>query len=240
MLGFVRQIVEASAAITFTNSEALAYQERILSLPIKDRAFVLNHIAPEPVFFPDHERSDEATLVYAGTFSGKRTARPLLKGFALYLQYSPSSSFYFVGPQASAILPEACRLKIAERIKIWPWVKNPRTFFEQASILVAVDSADGEAVFLSTKLIEYLVVNRPVLLLSPRESPGAQLTQRFCSTVKLVCNENARAICEGMIFLKYTKSDKDEYLDRFKIMEEFNGSAVAALFLREAVRRGII
>lgn len=237
---YMERIIQSSKAVTFITSQALSYQELKMSVPIKDKAFVLNHIAPEPALLPVKTGVKSKNFLYLGNFYGNRMANYLLQGFSLHLRTSVDSQMSFVGTDPNMILPEANRLGITDSVKIFPGAKDVRPYMEEADVLVAVDASVGEPVFLTTKLIEYLVVNRPILLSSPLNSPGSQLVKKFERTVVRVDCQDTHDICNGMNMILEMQADKNDYLKRFDIMEVFNGTKVATYFVEELLRRGLI
>lgn len=239
LCGHARRLIQDSQAVTFTTPQALGYQQRAISMQLGAKAFVLRHIAPDPTWLPCRRNPAQTTCAYIGSFYGKRTATALLEGFALHLKSSPDSRFLFVGSDPNAILPDAERLGIARAIQLVERVKDVRPYLAAADVLVAVDDFHGEPVFLSTKLVEYMVVNRPVLLISPANSPGAGLAMRFERTMQLVARQDTREIAGALTSVAGLRPDDKDYLSRFEGMNEFSAQAVASQVLHEAEKRGI-
>jgi len=232
------RLARTAQALTFTTEQALAFQERCLGVDLRAKAFVLPHIGPAPGTLP--RREDGApTFIYIGSFYGKRQPDTLLDGFARHLNQCPSSRFVFLGTDPASIMPTATRLAVSHAVRIVGTVKDVRPWLAAADVLVAVDACEGEPVFMSTKLVEYLVVDRPILLLSPSSSPGAVLLQRFPSTTRRVGCEDPMMICRSMDELLKTTVRPEDYASRFEQMREFSAGCVASRFLALAEKQGL-
>jgi glycosyltransferase involved in cell wall biosynthesis len=233
---YSRRLLGRAHTVTFTNAEALAYQERCLGIELASKSFVLQHVAPRSSWLPA-PGNPAPVLGYIGTFYGRRTARSLLEAFALIQETSPGARFMFVGSDPTRVLPEAERLGLVSQIQVVPRTKDVARYMAAADLLVALDADYGEPVFITTKMIEYLMVNRPVLMITSPRSPGAAVVNRFPSTAVLVPGEDPRRIAEGMRRALALNPNERDYQTRFGGMEDFSASGVARRFLSEASRR---
>lgn len=233
---YSREVLNQAGTITFTTREALKFQERSTELELERKSFVLQHIGPEPAWLA--KNSDQSPVfAYIGSFYGKRNANALLEGFSAVLKTHPKARFVFVGSNPAWVLPEAERLGVAAAVEVTPRVKDVQPCMANADVLVALDADCGEPVFMTTKIVEYLLVNRPVLMVTTANSPSAQLVRRFPTSTVLV-NEASDAIASGLDqALKLSPSDA-EYRNRFKGMHDFTAAGVAKTFLSEVARRG--
>lgn len=106
---------------------------------------------------------------------------------------------------------------------------------------MAVDSEVGEPVLLSTRMVEYMVVNRPVLLISPTESPAARLARLSPSTVIRAEPGDAAGIARAMRVLSELAVSPEDYQRRFEAtMRNHAGDRVATGLVIELLRRGLV
>jgi hypothetical protein len=201
---------------------------------LSTKAFVLNHIAPEPSFLQPKRPAAGKVFGYFGLFYGKRNASALLRGFKQHLQLNPFDSFLFVGTHPETVLPQAAELGISANVRVLPRVDQVRHAMTEVDVLVATDSFSAPPVFLSTKLVEYLVVNRTVLLISPKQSPGAQLLVQAPQSCILVDAEETEAVRRGLASAAACAANTPAFDQRFALMTPFSGSSVAAQFLEQA------
>jgi len=239
MLPGARRVVQDSQAVTFPTLEGLVHQSRVLSVNLDSKGFVLNHIAPPSIYLTPHESRTSKIFGYFGAFYEMRTGLALLEGFAKYLRSYPDSRLVCVGTNPESVLPSATRMGILEAVSVRARVDDIRPMMVEVDVLVSVDAAFGPAIFLPTKLVEYLVVNRPILLISPSDSPGAALARRFERTVVHVANETPDAIADGMRRAGELETCESAYVERFVGMDEFKSCVVAKRFLDEMVKHEI-
>lgn len=233
---YSRRLLRPAQAITFTTPEALAFQEKCLGFPLAEKSFVLPHVAPEPAWLPARSEPP-STFAYLGSFYGKRNARALLEGFARHRQSRPGSRFVFVGADPATVLPDAERLGIVAAVEVRPRVKDVKPAMADADVLVALDADFGEPVFMTTKIVEYLMVNRTVLMVSPESSSSARLVRRFPETAILAPGEDPARIAASMTAALQLRGGREDFARRFQGMSDFSAPRVAAQFLAEAARR---
>jgi glycosyltransferase involved in cell wall biosynthesis len=229
-LATLREIVASAQAITFTTSEALEYQEAILGYPIKHKSFVLNHVAPSKTECNIVRSTTKEVFLYIGTLYGNRSPSILLKAFALYHNANPNSELHFVGSSSLTLHREINKLRLHSSCVVHAKTPNLLNHYSNSTVLVAMDANDDKSVFISTKLIEYLMVDRPILLITPNNSPSYQLLQKFKETT-LCAGYDAKAIADGMQELSERHYSANNYNLRFEGMKTFEGNSVASLFI---------
>lgn len=229
------KLVSAASGISFVTPDAIAYSEQAMGIRLTKKSFVLPHVAPAPLLLGPKPDSSAPTFLYAGRFYGARTPEKLLAGFAKFLEWSPKAIFRFLGPESECILPAASRLGISSSIEVLPFTRDVTSAFRDADVLVALDAFHGAPVFMSTKIIEYLVTDRPVLLLSQPNSPAARLASRFPETA-LNAGEGADEIASAMRRL-LSPVDDAAYQRRLDAMEEFSPSRVARSLMETIAER---
>jgi glycosyltransferase involved in cell wall biosynthesis len=234
-LNRVRRLMQRAAFVTFVTESARQLVAKEQAMDLRQKSFLLPHIAPAPVVFLEPPKAPDAFL-YAGRFYGHRRPDRLLEGFARLCREIPGVEFRYVGPDHELVGTAAARLGIESRTRLLPFTKQIQDHYAAAQVLVATDASEPPAIFLTTKLVEYLNTNRKILLISPEDSPGSQLVGRFPQTAMRV-PEDAAAIHQAMRqLLQWTPSPED-YAQRQQAMNEFSGSTVAARLLEELSRR---
>lgn len=220
------QIAMQARGATFTNAEVIDYQLRHLPPRPAGWAQVLNHIAPPPrVFGPS---PTPLRFVYIGSFSDTRPPDALLRGFAGFLRQQPAARIHCVGTRPEKVLPVAQRLGLSSQLAVEPYSRDIAAWQAQASVLLAVDWLSGEPVYLLTKIVESLVVDRPLLLLTQAGSPGAKLAARCADTVVCVTSADPAAVAEGFRRAAAMVQQPGDYAARRVVMEAFAADRVAA------------
>jgi len=232
------RITHDAAAISFVTPEAIAFSEKVTGIALGHKAFVLNHIAPEPSVLDAPENQDKTVFLYAGRFYGHRSPDALLAGLALYLKCNSTAVFRFLGADPVPILRIAGELGITDNIEVLPFSRDVISHFKDANVLVALDAMVGEPVFLSTKIVEYLMVDRFVLLVSPSASPASRLVRRFSDTALQVSGDPYE-IANGMNDMALRAYTKESFVSRFDGIKDYSAESVAQVFLCKMDELGI-
>ncbi len=179
----LQRMVDQAVALTFTNEETVAYQRRFLHFD-RDKAFVLNHIGPPAkVFGPPETNTD---FYYLGAVGPTRPADILLAGFHRYRQRHGDARLVFVGSSAEYLRSIAPRCGGLDNVEILPFTAQVEAKMRAAAVLLSLDADIHPAVFTSTKIVEYLRVDRPVLAITPAGSPVDKLMTRAPDTTVVV------------------------------------------------------
>ncbi len=223
----LQQMVDAAGAITFTNDETIAYQREYLDFEVS-KAHVLNHVSPKPVIFGNPGQA--GYFYHVGGVGPSRSPVPLLKGFALHLSSYPGSRLYFVGAHAKYVEPEVDALGLSSAVKVLPFTHDVQTVFEKAGVLVSIDTLVEPAIFTPTKIVEYMVTDRPILAITPKNSPVSKLLTRVPETGVVVNDYSPQAVARGMAEVTQEKWNRERYEARLASMSDFSAAAIVNKF----------
>lgn len=221
----LRRIADHAQGASFVTEQALRYELQFLPPKPAGWAQTLNHIAPEPAEFgaPD----GDTRFVYIGSFSDSRPPDALLAGFARYAQAVPDARIHCVGTRADSVRPAAQRAGVAERVLLEPYTRDIQAWQARASVLLAVDWLAGEPVYMLTKTIESMVVDRPLLLLTQAGSPGAALAAQCPDTVVCVTSTAADAVADGFARAAQMARRPGDYAARRALLAPYAADQVA-------------
>ena len=225
----LQQLAAQARGATFTNAHAARYQLRQLGLNTPAWAQVLNHVAPQAQQFgpPVIEQNIAARFVYLGSFHATRPAQPLLAGFAAYLRTGVQAHLHFVGTRRDQVQPDIQHHGVQARVSVEPYTQDVPGWQARASVLLAVDWLHGEPVYLLTKVVEALVVDRPLLLITQPGSPGDRLASQCPDTVVSVTSSEPAAVAQGMARAQAMSARPGDYARRRALMQEFAAPEVA-------------
>lgn len=226
LMAGLAQMALAAKGATFTNAQAAAYQLRHLPLRPPGWAQVLGHVAPAEQRFGPSEETHR--FIYIGSFHPSRPADLLLEGYARYAAGRAGARLHFVGTRAEQVEPIARRLGVEGRIAVEPYTQDVPGWQRRAAVLVAVDWLQGEPVYLLTKVIEALVVDRPLLLLTQEGSPGADLAASCPQTVVCVTSRDPAAVAEGFARAEAMARHPPGYTERQRVVDTFAARNIAA------------
>lgn len=232
MLRAVKKVAGNAVFVTFVTKQAMHMQERLLGIPLEKKSFVIPHVANPPRWFAE-KPAQGVRFLYTGIFYGRRKPDTLLAAFARFRQENENSEFHFVGADPNELFSASRRLAIQGAVKVFPFSADLTSHYQNSDVLVATDAGDAEPVFLTTKLVEYLSVNRRVLLVSPAISPGAQLIKGMCGSASRA-DESVAVIYSTMKSIAASAPSTADYQSRFDLMRPYYADALAETFISQA------
>jgi glycosyltransferase involved in cell wall biosynthesis len=178
-----RDVVRTASAVVFVNSQTA---DRVMEkYPTEWRSKV--HVVPHGFDRADLSlatrpaNGSKLTLVYAGRFyDAIRTPEPMLRALATLATRRPLAHelrVTFVGPPVAAHQKLAIDLALGEIVEFTGRVPFAESAARAAAadVLLVIDAPADDSLFLPSKLIDYLPLNRPILGLTPARGASADL-----------------------------------------------------------------
>lgn len=222
----LQAMINEAKAISFTNENTISYQQRFLSFP-DDKAFVLKHIGPEPAVFGKPEQPKH--FYHIGGVGRHRPALPLLEGFSLYHQSHPESRLFFVGSSEEYLRP-LLRKHDFSFVELLPYTDRVQDVIRKAGVLVSIDAEVDRPIFTPTKVVEYLLTDRPVLSITPPGSPVEKLISRSPDTALAVTCYTKQAIAKGLEKVGKISFSQQAMQNRIAGMDDFRAESVCRIF----------
>jgi glycosyltransferase involved in cell wall biosynthesis len=176
-------VVQNANALVFVNAQTAARTMERYPDSLRDKVHVVPHgyDASEPAGPTASAEGARLTIVYTGRFyEGIRTPEPLLRALARLAENRPIARelrVAFVGTVVPAHRQLAHVLGLDDLVEF----SGRLSFADSASraaaadVLLVIDAPEGENLFLSSKLIEYLPAGKPILALTPLLGATADL-----------------------------------------------------------------
>lgn len=208
-----------------SNSQMLSYQLTTF-LPKKN---ILTEVVYNPsygefkIFPKNNERTNR--FVYTGGIYGVRKADYLLEGFEKLLKIYPDSKLVFVGTQSASVSVLNLEPETIKKIEIVPFTKDLSEYYNNATALIDIDADLENDVFLSSKMTNYLLINKAIISETGVNSPSRHLFKNIESIMQ--CDHDSDQICEAMKKAITTKYSID-FNDRIEIIELFNLESIVS------------
>ena len=135
-------------------------------------------------------------FVYTGGIYGVRKVGYLLKGFEKLLKTYPESKLVFVGTQLASLSLIELESETLEKIELAPFSQDLSQYYNMATALIDIDADIENDVFLSSKMTNYLMINRAIISETGINSPSRHLFKNIDSIMQ--CNHDSNQICEAM------------------------------------------
>lgn len=164
----------------------------------------------------------EHFFLYTGVMFGIRNPKYFLEAFKILLSEYPNSKLWFVGSQNSILLNKYNFLddQIKSKIKLIPFSNDLSQYYQQATALIDIDADTENDVYLSSKITNYINVDRIIISETGANSPSKHLFKNIPSIIQ--CDHNALQLYQAMKFAienKYVISfdDRKEVRNLFDV-----------------------
>lgn len=158
-------------------------------------------------------------FVYTGGLYGARNIKYLIEGFEKLIKEYPDSLLIFVG---SYLNPDNLKMFNAgtlNKIKTYPFTKDLDKYYSCATALIDIDADFDNDIFLSSKVVNYLMINRIIISETGINSPSSYLFKDMESVIQ--CRHDADQLYNAMkkaIILK----DQITFEDRISVCRSFS------------------
>lgn len=206
-----------------SNAQMLEYQ---LSF-VNDAAHLCAGVLYNPInsakkIFPTPSKN-QYNFLYAGGLYGKRTPKHLLDALKKVLKTNDKVYLVFVGSTLDS--QEISALNDVEKahVIIKPFASDLDPYYHDAVALVDIDADMSDDVFLSSKVTNYLPVNRIILSETGKNSPASRLFGGMQSILQ--CAHDSDQIAESMLRI-INEASTATFEDRVPLIEMFSVEAV--------------
>lgn len=207
-----------------SNHQMLEYQLKIF----KPKANLFSDVLYNPSFgdrkhLPQNNEKTKI-FVYTGGIYGVRKADYLLKGFEKLVKIYPDSKLIFVGTQSKSLPLEELNSETLLKIEVHSFTKDLSHYYNYATALIDIDADLENDVFLSSKMTNYLLIDRIVISETGKNSPSRHMFKGIDSIIQ--CDHDSDKICEAMIKAIQVKKSVD-FNDRLEVIKLFGLNNVA-------------
>ncbi|MFA6592574.1 MAG: glycosyltransferase [Bacteroidales bacterium] len=176
--------------------------------------------------------SADFTFLYAGSIYGPRRLDHLLKAFARLIDEGRNVRLNFVGTHDIEKTISGLPNNVQEKITITNRVADLTPYYSQACALVDIDAELPDDVFLSSKITNYVSIDRPVISETGPDSESRRLFKGLKTVIQ--CGHDAEELHDAMEEV-ITCRVPDDYSERDSIIKQFSleeNSAKLIAFLK--------
>jgi glycosyltransferase involved in cell wall biosynthesis len=135
-------------------------------------------------------------FVYTGGIYGVRRVVYILKGFEKLLERYPDSKFLFIGSELSPDSLSRLKPETLKKINLVPFTRDLDPYYSCATALIDIDADIENDVFLSSKMSNYIMINRIIISETGSNSPSRNLFKEIDSIIQ--CDHDPDQLCEAM------------------------------------------
>ncbi len=188
----------SSADAFFSSNEAmLNYQLRKFNFKWNLISGVIYTPGPNKEFNLPYDKIKNPVFLYTGGIYGPRKPSYLLNAFKKILKLYPKAKLEFIGTKIDEIHFENFTLEERNHIIFHPFTKDLRSYYERSTALIDIDADLPYDVFLSSKITNYIYVNRIIISETGLKSPSRRIFKDIPSIFQ--CNHNEVEIKHAMI-----------------------------------------
>lgn len=227
----VKSYYEHASLVSASNLQMIDYQCKKLKLNDVKKSFFYNPSKPmvDTIKIQPLKRIDckkEVKLLYLGTLYRKRYSEHLLQSIQKLNNDGINTSISFVGQINDDDL--MVKLTSYSFVKVAPFQEDISDFIKDCDVLVDIDANISNDVFISSKLNNYLSIPRPILSITPFNSPSENFVKVCKKTIKTV-NHDVENIYEAIKSL--LNSNNFDYTERRIILEDLSINSVGEKIL---------
>lgn len=225
MIATMERILPQATSVSFGNQAMLDYQQSLQKYQFADKAFISSDPGPASSFYYKCKESRQSiNLVYLGSLYGSRNPKPLLDVLEMFNMKSMKCELRIYDTNRS-------NTQLPNSAKFVGRTDDVKSALLDADILINLDGNDKTPVFISSKLKEYLYCGRPIISISPTNSPSRLLTDKL-KTVKSVEN-NVEEIFSAIEYFSKKKFIESDYSERGEVIRLFTPANVASKINQE-------
>lgn len=214
LINRIKEVLNGCNMVSFGNEFMANYVQEQCSISFNDKLFISPDMASgEQIEYYYRKRGQTIVLTYLGNIYGGRNPRFL---------YEAINELNNKGSHIELRIYSEVEKSITDKytfVKSYPKTKSIIKVLADSDILVDIDGDDKVPVFISSKLKDYLLINRPILSITPLNSPS-RILLRDLNSVCVVENKS-RLIAEGIQRIVNTNITDDCYCERKSLIKQF-------------------
>lgn len=169
-------------------------------------------------------KSDQPnSFLYTGGIYGPRKPDYVLQAFKKVLKKYPSSILEFVGSELSEESFSGFNDDERSKVIIHPFTRDLGPYYERATALIDIDAILPDDVFLSSKITNYITINRIIISETGENSPSREIFKNIPSILQ--CGHDADEIADAMCHAIQQQNTVD-FNDRKDVIAIFDLKAI--------------
>lgn len=162
-------------------------------------------------------------FLYTGALYGLRKIEGLIAGFRRFLQNHPDSKIIFVGYAAPSFFQSESDLIQNGNIILRPFSKDLTEYYQDADVLLDIGADIPDDVFLSSKIVSYLPIDRPILAITGANSPARGIMNGCRSIIH--CGNQEEEVFQAM--QECIEAIGKGISDRNELIRDFDADSIA-------------
>lgn len=230
---FISKRINKCDALFSSNKQMLHYQ---ISMASEFKGFggvLFTPIRDNKPHLQNSTKKNNPVYLYTGGIYGPRKKEQLIDGFRLLLNEIPTAKLVFVGTSDS-IFRDAQDLINKGALIVHPYANDLSSFYNEATTLIDINAYFDNDVFLSSKIVNYLPLGKPIVSITGNNSPSRNI---FSEDPSILHSKNdANEILES---LRESTSIEVNMELRKQYIDMFSASSIVNKFV-EDIKCGVV
>lgn len=219
-----KRILKSIDYLSLSNKYMLDYELKLMGKSKKNNlhAFVVRNPS-ELLSLSSLKPSQDSKIrfLYLGNIYYKRQPDMLIKVFLKLAEENPNFILQFAGIRHPILSKYNIPSNLFNNIELLPYSNEPMEYLLNADVLVDFDAPFKNDVYISSKVINYLSIKKPIFSLTPENSPTSKLLES-CVQTTVVANYEEKMVYDGLL-RAYNQSKQDlDFSERNSILEKYN------------------
>ena len=172
------------------------------------------------------KNNSETIFLYTGYLYGPRKIDSLMQGFKKYLKRKPKAKIIFIGQNNTTYFNPYMDLLESKNVEVVGFTENLTMYYDNATALLDINSVFDNDVYLSSKIANYLSLNKPIIAISGLNSPIRNIFTEDDSIIH--CLHEVDDIYNAM--LKVDQIEKVNFGKRNAYVEMFSAENIIGEF----------
>lgn len=225
---FISQYISRCDAFFSSNEQMLKYQLGMLPSFDKPSGVMFTPIRTD-IKISTIESNISPVFLYTGGLYGPRRIEALIGGFRLFLQNCPTARLLFVGLNSFQPFTTCQDLIDSGNLEVYGYTQELKKFYDEAAVLIDINAYFDNDVFLSSKIVNYLPMMKPIISITGLNSPSRNIFTDDPSIIH--CRHNIQEIYDALVRAvsmgKCGLSHRKYYIEQFSVentVKKFNNT----------------
>lgn len=191
---FFKYVKQADVFLS-SNKQMLDYEMTYIPDYTGIKDFLFTPIRKDVII--ESQSKANITFLYTGGLYGPRKKEALIDGFRLFLKKYPQAKLKFVGNNLKHDFHCADDLILSGNVELLEFTSDLQSLYDEATALIDINAYFDNDVFLSSKIINYLPIMKPIISITGNNSPSRNIFTEDPSIIH--CLHNADEIKKAMM-----------------------------------------
>lgn len=219
MIKTMEKILPYADLISFGNEAMVRYQQSLLKYSFTHKTFISPDPGPsyKPYFKPPKDK-DYIELVYMGSIYGNRNPHPMFQAVKILNDHGILCKLKIYDINRT-------RIEAPENVSFVGRTQDIKNALLNGDILINLDGDDKTPVFISSKIKEYFSCFRPIISITPLNSPSREIT----SGLKTIMNvdNNVNNIITAIKNFNSNPYKYEDFSEREDLIAKFHPTIIA-------------